>query len=504
MLRTCSGLWKLSRSLLLTVVITSTAFLSACDLASMVTIERPLPAAEDPNSARNVKIESSLDGTGIPVELLTIRAGDSRTLYAIDRSDSANSAAPALVNAWSITPGLGTLDINANGYSAGFTAATSGTGVISVTVSGNTYYYNVTILPAPNPIMTSNNVLAFATYSTTFLSVDVDWGRRYAYVGTAESSNCVHVIDFSSAAAVSIVKSIGSGDSIVTCRGIKLFDSNSKLFLSSYGNNKVEVWDVIDTAPSNWAALASLSIGEGGRNPAQIVNVGGPIWDIWTASRYHGQKLRYHSVTSALTSQGSSCPSNSCPGSDSINAVTLLGDFLLMQSYTGASAPINWWRASTLGHSAPQSNANGSVNMTSWGWTTVSNSTRTKSFVGGAIGSNAAFTFLGLVANTPTVTKKFTRPGTSVIRWADFTVEGTKEYLYSLSADGRLDKWDATDIINPRLIASHTFTTGTPEFYGIDVNDYTGQAVIVTSRGDFILFDTSKMNVSEIPYPVVP
>ncbi|MBK7892268.1 MAG: hypothetical protein IPJ84_15910 [Bdellovibrionales bacterium] len=494
----------MSRSLLQIVAIASTALLSACDLASMVTVERPLPVAEDPNTAKNVKIESSIDGTGIPVELLTIRAGDSRTLYAIDRSDGTNSATPALVNAWSITPGLGTLDINANGYSAGFTAATSGTGVISVTVSGNTYYYNVTILPAPNPIVTSNNVLAFATYSTTFLNVDVDWARHYAYVGTAEASNCVHVIDFSSVSAVSIVKSIGAADSIVTCRGTKLFDSNSKLFLSSYGNHKVGVWDVTNAAPSNWAPLASLSVGESGRNPAQIINVGGPVWDIWTASRYRGQKLRFHSVTSALTSQGSACPSNSCPGSDSINAVALLGDFLLMQSYTGVSAPINWWRASTLGHSASQSAANGSVSMTSWGWTTVSNAARTKSFVGGAIGSNAAFTFLGLVANTPTVTKKFTRPGTSVIRWADFTVEGTKEYLYSLSADGRLDKWDATDIINPRLVASHTFTTGTPEFYGIDVNDYTGQAVIVTSRGDFILFDTSKMNVSELPYPIVP
>lgn len=471
----------------------------------MVAVERPLPTTKDPDSTiSNVKIESSLDGTGIPVELLTIRAGDSRTLYALDRSAGNSSPAPALADAWSITPGLGTLDINSNGYSAGFTAAASGSGTISVTVDSNTYYYNVTILPAPNPIVTSNNVLAFATYSTTFLSVDVDWGRRYAYVGTAEASNCAHVIDFSSASTVSIVKSIGASDSIVTCRGIKLFDSNSKLFLSSYGNNKVEVWDITNAAPSNWSALASLSVGESGRNPAQIVNVGGPVWDIWTASRYRGQKLRFHSVTSALTSQGSACPATSCPGTDSINAVTLLGDFLLMQSYTGVSAPINWWRASTLGHSASQSAANGSVSMTSWGWTTVSNAARTKSFIGGAIGSNAAFTFMGLVANTPTVTKKFTRPGTSVIRWADFTVEGAKEYLYSLSADGRLDKWDVTDIVTPHLVASHTFTTGTPEFYGIDVNDYTGQAAIITSRGDFILFDTSKMNVSEIPYPIVP
>ena len=218
----------ISTALRYCVTIPIIALLSACDLASLVAIERQ-KTTTGPTDL--VKIETSIDGNGVAVENLTIRVGDSRTLYAIDRTAAGGLNGPATVTSWSLTPGLGTLTINSDGYSAAFVATTAGTGTVTVVVDGTSFVYTVNITTPLDPIISSTNIRPFATYSTSFLSVDVDWGRKYAYIGTTEGSVCLHVADFSAPASVSIVKSIGTADAIVTCRGVKIFDSNTKIVL---------------------------------------------------------------------------------------------------------------------------------------------------------------------------------------------------------------------------------------------------------------------------------
>lgn len=339
------------------------------------------------------------------------------------------------------------------------------------------------------PLVVSSSKLA-SNSSLSYVDIDVDWGRGLAYLASRKTGVCINVVDFNNTLAPTIVKTVGSG-TLQTCLGVKLFDSNKKVLLSSNGSNKLAAWDLtvnpIDYL--SWYSLGEYAIGSGGKRIAKIEQTGGSSWTIYSTKS--AGVIKANLAVSGAT--GTFSLINSYTTAISFNAATVLGNTVLAQSFTGSVQPVNFLNLSLA--------ATSTATTSFWGWAAVTNSAGTKAFLGGGPGGAA---FFADELSVVSLKKKLLLNSTCTVRGADFAYQGTTEYLYMICANGFINVFDVTDISNPVLTHVGQISPIEIEAYGIKVKPNSNLALAITNSGDFIVLNLQGLSSASTQYPVDP
>jgi len=339
----------------------------------------------------------------------------------------------------------------------------------------------------PSLVSSSNKLTSNSTFS--YVDLDVDWSRGMAYLSSRKSNICVEAVDFNNESAPAIIKIIGSA-TLNVCLGVKLFDNNTKLLVSSLGNNKLAAWD-LTSSPVNvasWASLGEYAIGDNGKRISKINFTGSNNWEIYSTKRFGVIKTNLL-VTG---STGTFTLLNSTTSGLSFNSSAVIGDRFLAQSLSGTVQPVGIYNLSLVSQT--------SLSTLFWNWSSDSNAAGDKAYLGGSPGG----AFFGYVGSTTTLYKKFIYDSSCTVRSSDIVIQGASEYVYSLCSNGRIDVFDVTDITNPILVKTGQLTSFESEAYAIKVKPNSNKAVVVTNRGDFLILNLDGLSATSTQYAVDP
>lgn len=344
------------------------------------------------------------------------------------------------------------------------------------------------VLTESLPSLVSSSTKLVDNLSNSYVDLDIDWSRGLAYLASRKTNVCVDVIDFNNIQSPIIVKTVGSA-SLQSCLGVKLFDNNTKILLSSLGSNKLAAWNLTSNPIdfSSWFSLGEYPIGSNGKRIAKVENSGGfNTWNVYS-TKASGVFKTSLSISGSV---GTFTLSNSYNSAVSFNASTVLGNKVLAQSYTGSTQPINFLSTSLV--------LTAGVTTSFWGWAAITNTADSKAFLGGGPGGAA---FFGNDAGTITLKKKIIMPSTCTVRGADFAYQGAKEYLYTICANGFVDVFDVTDIDNPILVNSGQISPIESEAYGIKIKPNSNLGIVITNKGDFIVLNLLGLLPVSAQYP---
>lgn len=347
----------------------------------------------------------------------------------------------------------------------------------------------ITLTETIPPVVVSNNKIVDNT-TFSYVDMDVDWSRNLAYLATRKANKCIDVVDFSNPLVPSIVKSIGSG-TLQTCLGVRLFDGNKKVLASSLGSSKIAAWDLTSNPFDfvSWYQLGEYAIGSQGKRVAGIKNTGVNTWEVYS-TKSSGVFKASLSISGAV---GTFALLNSYNTGLSFNASTVIGNTVLAQSFTGTTEPVSILNLSLVAQTTSTTSF--------WGWTANTNEDGSKSFLGGGTGGAA---FFADDSGTVNLKKKFLLNSTCTVRSADFAIQGSKEYLYSLCSNGSIDVFDVTDINNPVLVKVGQINLVELEAYAIKVKANSNTGIVVTNKGDFIVINLLGLTSPSAQYPVDP
>jgi hypothetical protein len=344
----------------------------------------------------------------------------------------------------------------------------------------------------PATLLVSATPISDAT-GFTYVELDVDWGRRLAYLGSRRTGVCVDVVDFSNPRAPALVHTLGTAG-LYGCLGVKLFENDTLLAVSANGTNNLEVWNLTANPRdfAAWTLLADAPLGNQGKRFAAIEPKDAGLWDLTLATRFSVRTLAF-----ALDA-GLSQTAINIPAAGEYNDCAVLGGSLVSQSYLGNTEPIlRFDRANALA-------LQGSTPTAYWAWTLATNGTRQKVFVGGAPG----FAVLSLDQLGALVKREFSfgSVNTTSIRSSTIVAQGGSELVYAVYSDCQVDVFNIDDPLNPVLVQSGRMPVGSfvSECYAIRVEPATDTGLIVSNHGTFIVFRPSLLPVATAQYPPVP
>lgn len=452
-------------------------WISGCSLESKITeIASPSTSA---SVAGGIYIEDKNDGTGTKVELLTIYVGDSYDLFAVERNSG--DFVGTISAAWSLTGTIGSLNILPGGTSAVFTASSIGTGSIRITVDGVSHQFNIQVVAYANPLIISNTKIT-SNVGFSYVEMDVDWGRKLAYLGSRKSGICVEVVDFSDETSPVLVKTIGSA-SLDVCLGVKLFDNNTKLAVSSTSDNKVSVWDLTSdpTDYASWSEIAQVGVSANGKRFAKIVEEGSGTFSLYVALRFGAKKLTLTTSPVSLT------VANSWIGSCEYNDAAFLAGKYVTWAYCSPT-PLE-----ILTPTMVYDSSTANIGATPWGWAADNTADELKGVFGGV----TSLVFTDSTGGTLNVVKKLAAPPSSTLRNINIVSSGSAQLAYMVYASRSVQLYDITNISSPVLLSEADLSAGTEgEGYAIMANSTLKRGIIATNRGDFVIFDTRAMTAA--------
>ena len=332
------------------------------------------------------------------------------------------------------------------------------------------------------------------TASFSYVDLDVDWSRKLAYAATRRSGKCFEIIDFSDEMNPVVIKTIGSATTPSstgnTCLGIQLFDNNTKLAVSVYGSNQIEIWD-LGANPSLLGltrdAATALTKPE---NVAGIVNTGPNNWDVFVVRRAGVAKFDYDSSLSQLNVTFN-------PGglsNDHNGGVYTAKDYFITAGWSNA-APIEIIDST----GAPDSLANMDNGGSSGLWSAAASPDGTKVFMGGWVSGFLKFTPAG-VPSEYSLTSRIDND--SAYRTSIYYLDGSTEYFVGAKAGtGILDFFNVDDIDNPFLESTIVLPDHRGELYGVRINSSDKRAAVVSNKGDFFIVDTTKRKSATAQFP---
>jgi len=344
-----------------------------------------------------------------------------------------------------------------------------------------------------DPFVVSHTVLATGRY----VELDVDWGRQLAYLSSQEPGVCFEVVDFSNPSAPIVIASLGPATVPATVcdasRGNQLFDSGTKLIVTSHDPGNLEIWDLgADPRVAQYQRLTSYALGHMRRVAG--IDESGPVIDIHMCKRDGVRSFEFDSAGPSLVETGQWI------GSDNqADAATF--DLAFTYAFTAswiADAPIKVIRLSDMQEVQSFDMSNG-VNGNGL-WSVAVSSDNTRAFFGGWV--SAFFSCGGSDGSAPCVlTDRFDNDD----RYRDvvFVDEaGTSRVLvYAIRSDLVLDIFDFTSPGSPQHLWQHAIAVGAAEAYGLRVDLQTRRVVIVTTAGDFIIGDIDQVQPVYTPYP---
>ena len=439
--------------------------------------ESPSSGNINPDFELQVVVDSE-NGKRLDAPEIALYNGDTINLFSVKSLAKSDHLTANSVD-WSYTTDTATtLVVASDKKSAVLNVTGVGSLTVNISCEGKTKTYSVIINVRPNLIANSVKTTSNAAFSYTDL--DVDWSRELAFTASRKSNICSDVVKFSNNTPT-VIRSIGSA-SLQVCLGVKLFDNNSKVILSSNTSTKVAAWDVSsDMANSSlWYSMGEYSTGAAAKRISQIIPISATSWEMIATRRFgiYKTSIDLTGATNAYTAS-ISLLSSYTEGSE-FNSSAVLGDKILAQSFTGATEPIRKIDSSFTLEST--------INMTFFNWTSISNATNTKAFLGG---SGAMGALLSYSSGQVILEQQFRLANTSclAIRSADIVVQQNKELLYSLCSEGRIDVYDITNISSPVFIKQGQLTGFEGEAYAIKIKPNSDTGIVVTNRGDFIMLN---------------
>lgn len=323
----------------------------------------------------------------------------------------------------------------------------------------------------------------------SYVDMDVDWTRKIAYLASRESGKCITTVDFSDETNPVILNVLGTATTPSTagntCLGVRLYKNGTRMVLSSYGANKVEVWDLTSNPKTfaSWTKLSTLAVTNAKRFDLEEVSA--------TQTRlYIGRRfaaiiadIAEPAGTASLTGTFNYVP-------DGIESATYLGPNMIGSSSANGEPvqiinPTTMALTTTLNYSSTPIPA-------PYSWGSSRSADGTLAYVAGLGGA-----FLQLVSNNVTLSAKHITTGSGIIRDSNFTTESSKNILYSIfSTPKSINRWDMSNPSSPVLTHSTAIADTVREAYAIRSNGSLNRAIVVTNGGMIYLIRTDQLDAA--------
>jgi len=323
--------------------------------------------------------------------------------------------------------------------------------------------------PPPGFVVSRTQLTTFAGFS--WVSLDVDWARSLAYVGTRETGHCVAVIDFAEEAAPSIVRWIG--DPASACLDVALLDP-ARLAVISTSRSRVSVWSLGGDPRGDVPVLIDEAVIDQPRH-FSVDRSGAPLRLLVAATPSPGM-VEYEVGAAGLSVVGS------WPGSCSLpyQAAVATGAQIVMACQDDNS-PIEIIERVGFAPIASLPNT-GPGTTGSWTATTLPD------------GRAVVLGWANVVV----------RDGAVVTRWLT-----TKAYRHVVAADADT-VWAAVDegfleVLSlasdgvARVVGRSSLGTGR-EAYALRLAPGGRRGIAVTNRGHFVVFDPTQIAPSDVVY----
>jgi hypothetical protein len=356
-------------------------------------------------------------------------------------------------------------------------------------------------LPAatPNFVVSSTKLTAFTGLS--YVALEVDWQRKLAYVGSRETGICFDIVDFSDQLAPKVIKRISTTSTPASlgneCLGVKLFDSGTKLAVTSQLPDVLQIWDL--GADPKQLQLTSLASGTATFNIRRFSSLDTSAANL-VSFVVTGQTgfARYTYDRNLGTMSTDIGALSGAQFNDSLG----IGNYLLAAGY-GTKAPISVFNMDTRTVVSTVDMAVSDPDENIGFWSQARSAESGLIFIGGWV--SGFFTFDATTAQlTPVL--RFNNPG--VYRDCRFVVMDGQEYLFAVSSSGanNLDIFKVFGNQIPKVepvlaysIPLDLANGGEP--YGIQIDAVARKAVIVVNNGSFSVVDLNILTPAASSYP---
>ena len=363
--------------------------------------------------------------------------------------------------------------------------------IFSVAVSV-TNSLGVTTGPVCSSSITGNAIIAKFKPATAawYLSMDVDFTNQLAYLGSGGggySSVFFDVVDFSTETSPTLFRSIGSGStpssSSTYSRGMRLYNGGTRLVVASDGGSLMELYDLTATPRTGtWSMLSQTTGLTNFRKVAKVDPVNSSLTRVYAALRRGAAIIDIAEPAGSTTVVSSNTGYGNCYG----NGAVINNTWMLSGCYNSYS-DIFLINLST--YAADQTFT--LTDAAQWIWESSVSDDGSKIYSGA--GTAQFFSYSASATPQVQLVSSFKGLADTGVRDSQWIEENSESHLYTVSGQGNLSMWNATNIAAPTLVSEQPLTGFTGEGYALRVNPTSHRAYAVTSGGEFFIVNTQML-----------
>lgn len=337
------------------------------------------------------------------------------------------------------------------------------------------------------PFLVSSLAVTSSAVSS-YVYVDVDWTRKIAYLASREPGKCLIAVDFANETNPVLLNTIGSATTPATagstCVGVRLYNNGTRLALSIWGANKIEVWDLgADPRALNWSKLNAVTVSGPRRFDLEEVSAAQTRIYVGRTGGLSIIDIAEPAGTGGVTGNYTYAPGGA------VNAVTYLGGHSIVASDLDAS-PIHDvdTAARTLNGALSSATADFTI---PWFWGAARSLDGTLAYLSGFGGA-----LLQLGGGGVSLVAKHKFVGGGIMRDATFSEKNGQPILYAIGSAKKIYRWDFSNSAAPVLTHATAINDVIRDGYGIRADAATDRAIVVTNGGMLYIIRTDQLDTA--------